>query len=117
MHTPAGSSLAFPALIAAEYNGISVTIAEDFDAAKVASMSPSGKAPVLETPSGQTLFSSHAIARFLAGVRRDTGLQGVSLVDSAAVDGWMDFCAQELDLPSCVWTYPVLGYMPFNQAS
>jgi elongation factor 1-gamma len=107
LHTPAGSFRAFAALIAAEYNGIQVTVAENFDAGSVAAMSPSGKAPVLVLPNGQSLFSSHAIARFIAGIRRDTGLVGGSLQDAAVVDAWMDFAAQQLELPACVWFYPV----------
>ena len=106
LHAPAGSFRAFSALIAAEYNGIDVTVA-DFDAGSVAAVSPSGKAPVLVLPNGSTLFSSHAIARFIAGIRRDTGLVGGSLLDAAQVDSWMDFAAQELELPACVWFYPV----------
>ena len=30
------------------------------------------------------------------------------------VDSWVDFSSNELELPASVWTYPVLGYMPFN---
>lgn len=115
LHTPAGSFRAFPALIAAEYNGIDVSVAE-FDAEKVAKMSPSGKAPVLDLPNGQQLFSSHAIARYIAGIRRDVGLTGGgSLVDAAMIDAWMDFAGSELELPACVWFYPVAGYMPYNE--
>ena len=116
LHTPAGSFRAFPALIAAEYNGIDVSVAE-FDAEKVAKMSPSGKAPVLDLPNGQQLFSSHAIARYIAGIRRDVGLTGGSLADAAMVDAWMDFASSELELPACVWFYPVAGYMPYNEAA
>lgn len=114
LHVPAGSFRAFPALIAAEYNGIDIAVA-DFDGDKVAKLSPSGKGPVLELPSGQILFSSHAIARFVAGIRRDTGLCGQTMQEQGAVDAWMDFCSMEIELPSCVWTYPVLGYMAFDK--
>lgn len=108
LHAPPGSFRAFPALIVAEYNGVTVDVADPFDAAKVAALSPTGKAPILELPSGgPPLFSSHAIARFLAGIRRDTGLTGSTLQESAAIDAWMDFSSQELELPACVWFYPV----------
>lgn len=110
LQTPQGSFRAFAALIAAEYNGIDVKVA-DFDA----SSSPTGKAPVLVLPNGTTLFSSHAIARFLAGLRRDTGISGASLQEQAAIDAWMDFASHELELPACVWFYPAAGYMPFNK--
>ena len=117
LHAPAGSFRAFSALIAAEYNGVNVTVA-DWDAASVAAMSPTGKAPVLVLPGGQqTIFSSHAIARYIAGIRRDSGLTGSSLMEQASVDAWMDFASTELELPVCVWFYPTAGYMPFQKAA
>jgi elongation factor 1-gamma len=126
LHTPAGSFRAFSALIAAEYNGVNVTVA-DWDAASVASMSPTGKAPVLVVAAAaaavgggqpqQTIFSSHAIARYIASIRRDSGLTGSSLMEQASVDAWMDFASTELELPACVWFYPTAGYMPFQKAA
>lgn len=115
LHAPAGSSKAFKALIAAEYNGINVTVAE-FDAATVKSLSPTGKAPILQTPAG-VVFESNAIAKYLAKIRRDTGLTGNGLYEEAAVDAWVDFAANALELPTSVWVYPVLGYMPFQKAA
>jgi len=115
LYAPAGSFRAFKALIAAEYNGINVTVAE-FDASVVKSLSPTGKAPVLQTPNG-VIFESNAIARFIAKIRRDTGLTGNGLYEEAAIDSWVDFAANELELPSSVWFYPALGYMPFQKAA
>ena len=116
LHTPAGNFRAFKILIAAEYNSIQISVPE-FDAAKAASISPSGKAPVLETPSG-VIFESNSIARSVSKLRRDTGLMGNgSLVEEANVDQWCDFAANKLELPACVWWYPVAGYMPFQEAA
>lgn len=115
LYAPAGSFRAFKALIAAEYNGVNVTVAE-FDASVVKSLSPTGKAPVLQTPNG-VIFESNAIARFLAKIRRDTGLTGNGLYEEAAIDSWVDFAANELELPASVWFYPALGYMPFQKAA
>jgi elongation factor 1-gamma len=115
LHAPAGSFRAFKGLIAAEYNGIDVTVA-DFDAEKVAALSPTGKAPILQVnKSGEVIFESNAIARFLAKIRTDTGLCGSSVAESAAIDSWVDFAANEVELPASVWFYPVAGYMPFNK--
>lgn len=114
LYSPAGSFRAFAPLIAAEYNGIDVDVVTEGIEAAVASMSPTGKAPLLKTPQG-VIFSSHAMARFVAGIRRDTGLLGNSLQEQAAVDAWMDWTAQDVELPSCVWFYPVAGYMPWNE--
>lgn len=114
LNAPDGSFRAIKALIAAEYNGVSVNVVSDSD---VKTLSPSGKGPVLQTPSGSVIFGSNAIARLIAKIRRDTGLAGSTLDEEATIDSWVDFSANELELPASVWTYPVLGYMPFNAAA
>jgi len=115
LHAPAGSFRAFKALIAAEYNGVDVTVA-DFDAAAVSALSPTGKAPILQVnKTGDVIFESNAIARFLAKIRSDTGLYGGSVMESAAIDSWVDFAANEVELPASIWFYPVAGYMSFSQ--
>jgi len=117
LHTPAGNFRAFKVLIAAEYNGISVQV-PDFDASVVGSLSPTGKAPLLVTPQGGVIFESNAIARYIARLRRDTGLTGNgSIAEEASVDSWCDFSSNELELPACVWWYPAAGYMPFQKAA
>lgn len=116
LHTPAGSFRAFKILIAAEYNGIDIDIPE-FDIKAATQLSPTGKAPVLETPNGGVLFESNAISRYIATLRNDTGLTGNGFVEAALVDQWCDFCAHQLELPACVWFYPVAGYMPFQKAA
>jgi len=80
-------------------------------------LSPLGKCPILQTANGDVLFESNAIARYLAKTRRDTELAGVTFVDQAKVDSWVDFGAHEIELPASMWYYPVVGYMPFNLAS
>jgi len=114
LYAPEASFRAFSTLIAAEYNGVSIDVSTDLAAA---SQSPVGRLPLLELPDGSTIFSSHAMARFVAGLRRDSGLTGNSLTETAAIDAWMDWAAQDVELPACVWFYPVAGYMPFNPAS
>jgi len=115
LHTPPGSFRAFKALIAAEYNSIDVTVA-DWDAGVVKSVSPTGKAPALETKNG-VIFESNAIARFIAGLRTDNELLGGTVYDRAVIDSWVDFAANDVELPACVWFYPVAGYMPFQEAA
>ena len=110
LHVPDASFRAFAPLIAAEYNGVDVDISTDLSGA---SMSPTGKLPLLEiqNKAGATtgrIFSSQAIARYLAGIRRDTGLMGSgNVAEQASIDSWIDFSAQDLELPACVWFYPV----------
>jgi elongation factor 1-gamma len=114
LHAPEASFRAFSTLIAAEYNGVKIDVSTDLGAA---SKSPVGKLPLLELPDGSTIFSSHSMARFVAGIRRDSGLTGNTLNEQAAIDAWMDWAGQDLELPACVWFYPVAGYMPFNQSA
>jgi elongation factor 1-gamma len=105
-----------PTLIAAEYNGIDLIVnTTDLESAAT-NVSPVGKLPVLACSDGQAIFSSHSIARFIAGLRRDTGLlPAADLTAMAAVDAWMDYCAADLELPACMWWYPIAGYMQFSQ--
>ena len=112
LYTPEASFRAFATLIAAEYNGISVNVETDL---QYASKSPVHKLPVLETTTtGKIIFSSAASARYMASLRRDSGLVGASALDAAHIDAWMDWAATDLELPATVWFYPVAGYMPFN---
>jgi elongation factor 1-gamma len=110
LYAPEASYQAFAPLIAAEYNkAIAITTETDAQAVK---KSPTRKLPLLECSDGACLFSSHAIARHVAG---GTELVGFSVHDRAAMDEWMDFGAERVELPACVWVYPVAGYMPFQQ--
>jgi len=61
------------------------------------------------------VFESNAIARYVARIRADTGLYGGSFFESALVDQWVDFCANELEAPRAIWLYPTLGLLDFNQ--
>ena len=112
LHAPPGSFRAFKPLIAAEYNSIPISV-PDFDANVAKSLSPTGKAPVLQTSSG-VIFESNAMARHVARLRRDTCLTGKTVFEEAEVDAWVDFGANEVEIPACVWFYPVAGYMPFH---
>eukprot|EP00903_Cladosiphon_okamuranus_P012753 g11922.t1 len=112
---------AFKVLIAAEYNGVELEVPEfnhpsDSKSPDFLAKSPLGRVPVLETPQG-SIFESNAVARYVARMRRDTELYGVSFFESAQVDSWIDFCAHEIELPATIWCYPVIGYMPYNDAA
>ena len=113
LYTPAGSFRAFAPLIAAECNHIEVTVETEGIEAVAKAKSPVGKAPLLETPKG-VIFSSPAIARYVAGIRTDTGLLGSSFQERAAVDNWIDWSSAELELPACVLFYPVAGFRTVN---
>lgn len=124
LYSPPGAFRAFAPLIAAEYNGIHVTVETNDVEVVIKANSPTGKAPLLlvsseSTPSppnngGAVIVSSHSIARYLAGLRRDTGLRGLSIQERMAVDDWMDWTAQDVELPACVLFYSAAGYIPAN---
>merc|ERR1711871_89710 len=108
-------------LVAAKYNGVDVNMPafdyeKDSQADWFKAKNPSGKVPLLDTDNG-TVFESNAIARYFARVRADTELYGSSFYESSQVDQWIDFSANELELPACVWTYPLLNMMAFNEAA
>jgi len=113
LHTSPGNFRAFKALIAAEYCGVDITISDDLT--QIGSLSPVGKAPVLVTPKGN-IWESNAIARHVARIGKgDSGLNGQNMYEAAEIDGWIDFGSNELELPACVWWYPIAGYIPYNE--
>lgn len=111
LYTPQGSFRAFAPLIAAEFNAIDVYVETKGLETIAGSKSPTGKLPVLETPRG-TLFTSYAIARYLASLRTDSGLLGSSFQERTSVNHWIDWASCEVELPACILFYPVAGYMP-----
>ncbi|KAK4483898.1 hypothetical protein RD792_011126 [Penstemon davidsonii] len=115
LHAADGNKNAFKALIAAEYCGVKIELAKDFQMGvsnktpEFIKMNPIGKVPVLETPDGP-VFESNAIARYVARSKPDSHLYGSSLIDYAHIEQWMDFSATEIDAGIAGWLYPRLGY-------
>lgn len=103
------------ALIAAKFNGLKLE-EKKFDPLKdiqkpdLARMNPTKKVPYLETDQG-CIFTSHAVARYVARVRADTPLLGCCFDDEGEIDTLLDFCTQELEIPLMMLVYPVLGMM------
>jgi len=121
LYTYPGNFRAFKALIAAQYNGVDIEVPEfkmmeDNQTPEFLAKNPLGKVPLLETDQG-CIFESNAISRYIARIRSDTELYGVSFFESGQIDSWIDFCAHELELPATMWFYPIFGYMPFNAAA
>jgi len=90
------------ALISAKYAGLQVEIPVQ------QSDDTAGKIPVLETEQG-CIFSSMAIARYIARMRRDVSLYGQNLLEGGMIDSWIEFCMHELEVPLCAWTMQVSG--------
>ncbi|CAJ1414764.1 unnamed protein product [Effrenium voratum] len=103
------------ALIAAKFTG-SALQTKKFDPQKDAkkpdflAKNPTGKVPYLETEKG-CIFTSNAVARYVARSRGDLGLYGDSFDEEGSVDTWLDFCLHEVEVPLMAWVYPVLGMM------
>ncbi|KAJ6427775.1 hypothetical protein OIU84_023219 [Salix udensis] len=115
LHAGKTNKNAYKALIAAEYSGVDVKLAENFEMGvtnktpEFLKMNPIGKVPVLETPDGP-IFESNAIARYVTRLIADNPLYGSSLIDYAHIEQWMDFAATEIDAGIARWLYPRLGY-------
>lgn len=90
------------ALIAAKYVGL------DIETPSGGGTGESGRIPVLQTDQG-CIFSSTAIARYIARISRPVGLYGQNLLEGGMVDSWMEFCTHELEVPLCAWVLPVMG--------
>jgi len=83
-------------LVTASYAGLDIEVPKGGGGAE------EGRIPVLETDQG-CIFSTSAIARYLARLRRDLGLYGQTLLESGAIDSWTDFCTHELEVPLGAW--------------
>ncbi|CAK9160332.1 unnamed protein product [Ilex paraguariensis] len=118
LHAGSTNKNAFKALIAAEYTGVKVELAKNFEMGvsnktpEFLKMNPIGKVPVLQTPDGP-IFESNAIARYVARLKADNSLFGFSLIDYAHIDQWIDFASLEIDVHILRWLYPRLGYLVY----
>lgn len=103
------------ALVAAKFNGLGLEkkiIDPEADSKKpeFVAKNPTGKVPFLETDTG-IIFTSNAIARYVARCRADTCLYGKCFDDEGAIDTWLEFCTHEVEVPLMTWVYPRLGLM------
>ncbi|KAI3805165.1 hypothetical protein L1987_27281 [Smallanthus sonchifolius] len=115
MHSRKNNKNTYKALIAAEYVGVEVKLADDFEMGvanltpEFLKMNPIGKVPVLETPDG-IVFESNAIARYIARLKTDTCLFGSSLIEYGQIEQWIDFSSLEIDSHLFTWARPRLGF-------
>uniref|UniRef100_D3TPG3 Elongation factor 1-gamma n=1 Tax=Glossina morsitans morsitans TaxID=37546 RepID=D3TPG3_GLOMM len=111
---------AFKALIAAQYSGASIKLAENFKFGETNKTPeflkkfPSGKVPAFETPNGQYLSESNAIAYFVANEQLRGGKCPFA---QAQVHQWMSFADNEIVPASCALVFPLLGIMPQKRGS
>ncbi|CAL5329819.1 unnamed protein product [Camellia sinensis] len=115
LHAGKTNKNAFKTLIAAEYSGVQVELAQNFEMGvsnktpEFIKMNPIGKVPVLETPDGP-IFESNAIARYVARLKSDNPLCGSSLTECAHVEQWIDFASLEVDANIVNWFRPRMGH-------
>ena len=118
LHATKANKNAFKTLIAAEYSGVQVELAPNFEMGvsnrtpEFLKMNPIGKVPVLETPDGP-VFESNAIARYVARLKGDNALFSSSAIDNAHIDQWIDFSSLEIDANIMKLYLPRLGFAPY----
>jgi len=104
-------------LIAAKYNGLEIEVPSfnvgvDNKTNDYLNKSPLGKVPLLETNEGH-IFEANAIARYVARQGANS-LYGSSPFEAGLVEQWIDFAANDIELPGNVWVFPILGFIPDN---
>jgi len=108
---------AYRALIASQYSGTALDVADKFvfgDTNKSPAFLkkfPFGKVPALDTVDGHQLIESNAIAYYVSNEQ----LKGKTPLDQALVVQWLSFADNEVVPPVCSWAFPVMGIMAQNK--
>ncbi|KAI3788883.1 hypothetical protein L2E82_01664 [Cichorium intybus] len=122
IHAGSNNKNVFKALIAAEYVGVEIKMAENFKMGEsnktpeFLKMNPIGKVPVLETPEGP-IFESNAIARYVASLKPESSLLGSTPIEYGQIQQWIDFSTLELDTNLRGWAMPRVGYSPYIKSA
>jgi len=116
LYSDKGNIQGYKALIAARYNGIDLQVpnfeASSRDSNDFQKKSPLGKIPALETRDG-SLWEPNAIARYVARQGK-AAIYGSNSFEASLIDNWVEYAANEIELPGSVWVFPILGYIPNN---
>ncbi|GAB4846807.1 hypothetical protein Ancab_025812 [Ancistrocladus abbreviatus] len=118
LHAGKTNKNGFKTLIVAEYTGVEVELAENFEMGvsnktpEFIKMNPIRKVPVLETPDGP-IFESNAIARYVTRLKADNPLHGSSLIEYGHIEQWIDFATLEIDANTLRWYIPRIGRAVF----
>ncbi|XP_020292019.1 elongation factor 1-gamma [Pseudomyrmex gracilis] len=108
---------AYKALIAAQYSGAQIKVADDFvfgetnKTEEFLKKFPLGKVPALETTDGHYITESNAIAYYVANEQ----LRGKTEIERALILQWLGFADSEILPASCAWVFPLIGIMPYNK--
>jgi len=110
---------AYKALIAAQFSGAKVNVAQNFVFGETNKTEdflkkfPLGKVPAFETSDGKYLTESNAIAYYVANDQ----LRGNTDELRAQVIQWFGFADSEILPASSAWVFPLLGIMPYNKVN
>lgn len=109
-------------LIAAKYNGLEIEqvpikMGETNKSPEFLEKFPLGKVPTFETPEGFTLYESNAITYFVAASNVNTTLLGKDKFEAARIQQFIGMADNELIPAQATWIYPILGWIPLNQAN
>lgn len=108
---------AYKVLIAAQFSGSQIKIADDFVFGETNKSEgflkkfPLGKVPAFETGDGKCITESNAIAYYVANDQ----LRGKTDLERAEIVQWFGFADSEILPASCAWVFPLLGIMPYNK--
>ena len=106
-------------LIAAQYSGATVNLAENFifgetnKSAEFLKKFPNGKVPALETSNNKYISESYAIAFYVGNDQ----IRGATLDDQTQILQWLSFGDSEILPPACTWIFPLLGAIQYNKQS
>lgn len=122
LYAPAGNPRANKVLVAAEYAGVEVKLAENFQirvdnkTPEFLAKNPNGRIPVLDTPEG-SIWESNAIVRYIARVGGNKSFYGNTPYETALIDQWIEWSRGDLESAAVAWIYPIFGYADYNEAN
>jgi len=116
LYTSPQSQDAAKALIAAQFNGVTIEInvGADTKSPEFLAKNPTGSLPTLETESG-VIFESNAIARYVVRLNDSAKLYGRSPFEASSIDSWLDFANTEIRGPSNDIVPGLLGLSGYNK--
>jgi len=117
VYTDSANPLLWRILITAKYGNVAVQqqLGVDPNSKELLAKSPFGKVPVLETDNG-AIFEANAIVRYIARLGKGN-LYGKNDNEAGHIEQWIDFAANEIELPGNVWVFPILGFIPNNSVA
>ncbi|XP_046575172.1 elongation factor 1-gamma-like [Haliotis rubra] len=117
LYTYQGNFRAYKILVAAQYSGADVKVADGFKLGETNKTSdflskfPLGKVPAFQSKDGLSLSESNAIAYYVGNPQ----LRGSSPEAASQVQQWTCFADNEILPAACTWVFPCLGIIQYNK--